>query len=45
MAAGAAIGFVAAATAAAYAGVPPEPGMCWYYTNVSRTRGFWDYCP
>ena len=26
-------------------GPPPEPGMCWYYTNLSHTRGFWDYCP
>jgi hypothetical protein len=44
MAAGAAIGFLAAASAAAY-GPPPESGMCWYYTNPSHTRGFWDYCP
>ena len=44
MAAGAAIGYLAAASALAY-GPPPEPGMCWYYTNVSHTRGFWDYCP
>jgi hypothetical protein len=44
MAAGAAIGYLAAASAVAY-GPPPEPGMCWYYTNVSHTRGFWDYCP
>ena len=19
--------------------------MCWYYTDPSRTQGFWDYCP
>jgi hypothetical protein len=45
IAAGAAIGFVAAAAAAAYAvGTPPAPGMCWYYTDPSRTQGFWDYC-
>jgi hypothetical protein len=44
MAAGAAIGYLAAASAVAY-GPPPEPGMCWYYTNVSHTRGFWDSCP
>ena len=42
---GAAIGFVAAATAAAWAGSPPAPGYCWYYTDPSRTQGFWDVCP
>lgn len=44
IAAGAAIGFVSAATAAAWAGAAPAPGMCWYYTDASRTQGFWDYC-
>jgi hypothetical protein len=45
IAAGAALGFVGAATAAAWAGAAPAPGMCWYYTDSSRRRGFWDYCP
>ena len=45
IAAGAAIGFVTAATAVAWAGAAPAPGMCWYYTDPSRTQGFWDYCP
>jgi hypothetical protein len=45
IAAGAAIGFVAAVTAAAWAGAPPAPGYCWYYTDPSRTQGFWDVCP
>jgi len=45
IASGAAIGFVAAATAAAWAGSPPAPGYCWYYTDPSRTQGFWDVCP
>jgi hypothetical protein len=45
IAAGAAIGFVAAGTAAAWAGAAPAPGMCWYYTDPSRTQGFWDACP
>jgi hypothetical protein len=45
IAAGAAIGFVAAAGAAAYATSPaPAPGMCWYYTDPYRRSGFWDYC-
>jgi hypothetical protein len=44
IAAGAAIGFVAA-TAATWAGPPPQPGLCWYYTDPSRRQGFWDACP
>jgi hypothetical protein len=45
IAAGAAIGFVTAAGAAAWAGSPPQAGLCWYYTDPSRRRGFWDACP
>ncbi|WP_089176524.1 hypothetical protein [Bosea sp. AS-1] len=43
---GAAIGFVTAAAATAYANSrAPAPGYCWYYTNPQRTQGFWDICP
>jgi hypothetical protein len=45
IAAGAAIGFIAAASAAAWAGPPPAPGLCWYYTDWTRRQGFWDWCP
>jgi hypothetical protein len=45
IAAGAAIGFVTAATAAAWAGAPPVAGYCWYYTDATQTQGFWDVCP
>ncbi|MCA6105040.1 hypothetical protein J6525_42940 [Bradyrhizobium sp. WSM 4400] len=45
VAAGAAIGFVGAAAASTWVGAPPAPGMCWYYTNPSKTQGFWDRCP
>ncbi len=45
IAAGAAIGFVAAATAVTWAGPPPGPTYCWYYTDPTRTKGFWDLCP
>jgi hypothetical protein len=45
VAAGAAIGFVSAATAAAWAGAPPQLGLCWYYTDPGRRHGFWDICP
>jgi hypothetical protein len=45
IAAGAAIGFLAATSVGAYAGVAPGPGYCWYYTDPSLTKGFWDVCP
>jgi hypothetical protein len=45
LAVGAAVGFVTATAAAAYAGSPPAPNYCWYYTDPSRTKGFWDACP
>jgi hypothetical protein len=45
IAAGAALGFVTAATTVAWAGAAPAPGMCWYYTDPGRTQGFWDACP
>jgi hypothetical protein len=45
VAAGAALGFVSAATAASWAGPAPAPGSCWYYTDETRTQGFWDTCP
>ncbi len=45
IAAGAAVGFLTAAAAGAFAGPPPRPGLCWYYTDPSRRQGFWDACP
>jgi len=44
IAAGAAIGVIGAAAAASWAGPPPGPGLCWYYTDPSQQRGFWDAC-
>ena len=44
IAAGAAIGVLAAGAAIAYAGQPPAPGLCWYYTDPSYRSGFWDAC-
>ncbi len=44
IAAGAAIGYVAA-SAATWAGPPPGPTYCWFYTDSTRTKGFWDICP
>ena len=45
IAAGAAIGWVSAATAYAWAGSPPQAGLCWYYSDPSQRQGFWDVCP
>lgn len=45
IAAGAAGGFVSAATAATWAAPPPQPGLCWYYIDASKRNGFWDNCP
>jgi hypothetical protein len=44
IAAGAALGVLAAGAAVAYAGAPPAPGLCWYYTDPSYRAGFWDAC-
>jgi len=42
---GVAIGFVGAAMASDWAGSPPGPGYCWYYTDITHWDGFWDQCP
>jgi hypothetical protein len=44
IAAGAALGVLATGAAVAYAGQPPAPGLCWYYTDPSYRQGFWDAC-
>ena len=44
IAAGAAVGVLATGAAVAYAGQPPAPGLCWYYTDPSYRQGFWDAC-
>jgi hypothetical protein len=44
VAAGAALGMIAASTAT-WAGTPPGPGYCWYYTDPTQRQGFWDQCP
>lgn len=46
IAAGAAIGYLSAADAGAWAYDPPAPtGYCWFYSDPSRKNGFWDQCP
>ena len=45
IAAGAAIGVLAVGTAVTWAPPPPQPGLCWYYSDPSQRNGFWDTCP
>lgn len=45
IAAGVAIGFLSATMASDWAGPPPAPGYCWYYTDITHWYGFWDQCP
>ena len=45
IAAGAAIGVIAYGASVAWAPPPPQPGLCWYYTDPSQRNGFWDTCP
>jgi hypothetical protein len=26
-------------------GPPPQPGVCWYYTDAGKRNGFWEVCP
>jgi len=39
--AGVALGTIIAAAAAP---PPPSSELCWYWTNPSKNRGYWDYC-
>ena len=39
--AGVALGTIIAASVAPR---PPSDEVCWYWTNASKTRGYWDYC-
>ena len=45
VAAGVAVGFLSAAAVTAWAPPPPQPGLCWYYTQSGQQNGFWDVCP
>jgi hypothetical protein len=39
--AGVALGTILATTIVP---VAPAPNLCWYWTNPSHNRGYWDYC-
>lgn len=41
--AGVALGSIIVATAGVVPAAP-GPNLCWYWSNSSMTRGYWDYC-
>lgn len=41
---GVALGTIIAASVIGSAPVAPAPNMCWYWTDPSQSRGYWDYC-
>ncbi len=42
--AGVTLGTVIAASAVATVPPAPAPNLCWYWSDASQTRGYWDYC-
>jgi hypothetical protein len=41
---GVALGTVIAVSAAHAVPVAPGPNACWYWSDPTETRGYWDYC-
>jgi len=41
---GIALGTVIAVSAAHTVPVAPGPNACWYWSDPTETRGYWDYC-
>lgn len=41
---GVVLGSILAASAFYAYSSPPDDGLCWYWTNSDRERGYWDYC-
>lgn len=42
--AGVALGTIIGVVGAGSAPSSPSSDLCWYWTDPSRTRGYWDYC-
>ena len=42
--AGVALGTILGVAAVGVAPPPPADNLCWYWTNPSKNRGYWDYC-
>jgi len=41
---GVALGTIVAATAYGVSPTPPTDGLCWYWSDTSMAKGYWDYC-
>jgi hypothetical protein len=41
---GVALGTILTAAAIGIAPAAPASNLCWYWTDPSQTRGYWDYC-
>jgi hypothetical protein len=39
-----ALGTVITAAAVGFAPAAPAPNICWFWTDASQTKGYWDYC-
>ena len=42
--AGVALGTIIGVAVAGSAPASPSSDLCWYWTDPSRSRGYWDYC-
>jgi len=42
--AGVVLGSVVAANAVGVVPASPDPNLCWFWTDGSRTQGYWSYC-
>jgi hypothetical protein len=45
VAAGAAASWIGEEAVASSVGPAPGPDMCYFYTDTTKTAGFWDICP
>jgi hypothetical protein len=41
---GVVLGSILTAAAIGVAPPPPNPGLCWYWSDPYGYRGYWDYC-
>ena len=42
--AGVTIGTIIVASAVAVAPKPPSPELCWFWSDSTKTKGYWNYC-
>lgn len=41
---GVALGTIIVVATVNAAPAPPAPGLCWFWSDSSKNRGYWDYC-